>query len=174
MSDDLHLRFPNGRFQPPAEPLPAAARAALIDDIARLPDEFRAAAAALTAAQLDTPYRPDGWTGRQVIHHVPESHMNAFVRFKLALTEELPTIRPYDESAWTAMADARTAPPELSLSLVDALHARWVLVLRHMRDADFVRRYNHPDMGPVSLDKALALYSWHGKHHTAHLRLLST
>ena len=173
MSDDLHLRFPIGKFQAPSEPLTASARAALIDDIERLPAEFRAAAAALPAGQLDTPYRPGGWTGRQVIHHVPESHMNAFVRFKLALTEDVPTIRPYDEGGWAAMTDSRTAPPELSLSLIDALHVRWVLVLRNMSDADFLRCYNHPEMGPVSLDKAVALYSWHGKHHTGHLKLLA-
>jgi hypothetical protein len=145
----------------------------LIDDIERLPGEFRAAASALSAAQLDTPYRPGGWTGRQVIHHVPESHMNAFVRFKLALTEDLPTIRPYDEAGWASLKDSRTAPPELSLALIDALHVRWVLVLRNMSDADFVRRYNHPELGPYTLDKAIALYSWHGKHHTAHLRLIT-
>jgi len=173
MSEHLDLRFPIGKFQPPIEPLTSAARTALIDDIERLPGEFRAAAMALTPAQLDTPYRPGGWTGRQVIHHVPESHMNAFVRFKLALTEDLPTIRPYDEAAWSAMQDSRTAAPELSLTLLDALHARWVLVLRNMSDADFLRRYNHPEMGPVGLDKAIALYSWHGKHHTGHLRLLA-
>ncbi len=173
MSDDLHLRFPIGKFQAPATPLDAVARGAFIADIERLPHDIRDAVAALSEQQLDTPYRPGGWTARQVTHHVPESHMNAFVRFKLALTEDTPTIRPYDENGWASLPDARTAPPSLSLDLIDALHQRWVLVLRHMTDGDFAREYMHPELGPFRLDKALALYSWHGKHHTAHIRSIA-
>ena len=125
--------------------------------------------AGLNEQQLDTPYRPDGWTVRQVVHHVADSHMNALTRFKLALTEEHPTIKPYDEAAWAKLEDTRTAPVETSLTLLDALHDRWVRVLRAMKTSDFARTLQHPESGDQNLDQVLALYDWHGRHHTAHV-----
>jgi hypothetical protein len=133
---------------------------------------LRAAAAELSEDQLNTPYRPGGWTVRQVIHHVPESHMNAYIRFKLALTENEPTVKPYDEAAWAELSDVRDTPIGVSLALLDNLHDRWVRVLRSMRDADFAKQFRHPELGAVSLEKNLALYAWHGKHHVAHITSL--
>lgn len=173
VSDDLHLRFPIGRFERPDGPLDPATRAAFIADIEALPQRLRDAVAALGPGRLDAPYRPGGWTGRQVVHHLPDSHLNAYVRFKLTLTESSPTIRPYDEGAWAELPDGRLAPPEISLGLLDALHRRWSLVLRNMDAAAFSRVYVHPEFGHTfTLDTALALYSWHGRHHTAHVRSL--
>jgi hypothetical protein len=126
----------------------------------------------LNEQQLNTPYREGGWTVRQVVHHVPESHMNAYIRFKLALTETDPTVKPYDEAAWAETADVRETPIEVSLALVENLHARWVILLRSMSDADFKKQFVHPDNGVVSLEKNLALYAWHGKHHVAHITSL--
>ena len=128
--------------------------------------------AGLTSEQLDTPYRPDGWTVRQVVHHVPESHMNAYIRFKLALTEDEPTVKPYDEGAWAKLPDVESTPIEVSLTMLDALHDRWVRVLKEMRDADFARTFRHPQLGLVRLEGNLALYAWHGKHHLAHITSL--
>jgi len=126
----------------------------------------------LNEAQLDTPYRDGGWTVRQVVHHVPDSHMNAYMRFRLALTEHEPVIKPYDEAAWAELVDGKTAPPEISLALLDALHDRWVRLLRSMTDADFQKQFRHPELGVVPLEKNLALYAWHGKHHVAHITRL--
>jgi len=126
----------------------------------------------LNEAQLDTPYRDGGWTVRQVVHHVPDSHMNAYIRFRLALTEHEPVIKPYDEAAWAELVDAKSAPPEISLTLLDALHDRWVRLLRSMSDADFLKQFRHPELGVVPLEKNLALYAWHGKHHVAHITRL--
>jgi uncharacterized damage-inducible protein DinB len=162
------LRFPIGRFQRPASLSPGQRRDA-IDSIAATPARLRAAVAGLDAAQLDTPYRPDGWTVRQVIHHVPDSHSNALIRFKLALTEDVPTIKPYDEAAWAKLEDARSTPIETSLSLVDGLHDRWVRILNAMSPADFARGLRHPENGPMTLDQMLALYEWHGRHHVGHI-----
>jgi DinB superfamily len=164
----VDLRYPIGRFTvPDADP---AAYARLIDEIERAPSELRAAFEGLDDAQLDTPYREGGWTIRQVAHHVPDSHMNAYVRFKLALTEDAPRIKPYDESRWAQLADARL-PIAPSLALLDALHVRWVTLLRAMSPDDFTQRsYDHPENGPTPLRAALGLYAWHGKHHTAHVR----
>jgi hypothetical protein len=162
------LRFPIGRYQRPASLTPEERRAA-IDAIVAAPVYLRAAVRGLDDAKLDTPYRPDGWTVRQVVHHVPDSHMNAFIRFKLALTEETPTIKPYDEGAWAKLEDARSTPIETSLALLDSLHDRWVRVLRAMADAEFSRELNHPENGLMSLDQVLAMYEWHGKHHVAHI-----
>jgi hypothetical protein len=162
------LRFPIGRYQRPASLTPEERRAA-IDAIVAAPVYLRAAVRGLDDAKLDTPYRPDGWTVRQVVHHVPDSHMNAFIRFKLALTEDTPTIKPYDESAWAKLEDARSTPIETSLALLDSLHDRWVRVLRAMADAEFSRELNHPENGLMSLDQVLAMYEWHGKHHVAHI-----
>jgi hypothetical protein len=167
----MDKQFPIGKFQRPPGPLDAAARASLIDQIEQLPSEFRRIATSLTDAQLQTRYRPGGWTARQVVHHVPDSHMNAYVRFKLAVTEDTPTIKPYDEARWAELADSR-APITVSLDLLDAVHHRWVLLLRSFGPAEFARAYKHPDMGVVPLDAALALYAWHGAHHAGHLKLV--
>ena len=166
------LRFPVGRFQRPQSLEPKQRRAA-IDTIAEAPTKLRAAVAGLTDAQLDTPYRPEGWTVRQVVHHVPDSHLNAYTRFKLALTEDTPTIKPYDEARWAALPDGKCALIEESLTLLDALHKRWVVMLRAMTPAEFGRTISHPEWaGPMSLDQVLALYAWHGRHHTAHVTAL--
>jgi hypothetical protein len=161
------LRYPIGRYTlPDADP---ATYARLIDEIEQLPRALRAAVDGLTDAQLDTPYRDGGWTVRQVVHHVPDSHVNAYVRFKLALTEDAPRIKPYEESRWAQLADARL-PVAPSLALLDALHVRWVTLLRAMSPEDFERRaYDHPEDGLMTLRAALGLYAWHGKHHTAHI-----
>ena len=133
---------------------------------------MRAAVAGLTPERFDTPYRPGGWTVRQVVHHVPDSHMNAYVRFKLALTEDEPTIKPYEEAAWAELADSASTPADVSLTLLETLHDRWVRLLRSMTEADFARKFRHPQLGVVPLDKNLALYAWHGKHHVAHITSL--
>ena len=146
-------QFPIGKFHGPGAPLEPAARAAYIDEIERMPGALRALAGGMHDAQLDTPYRPGGWTVRQVVHHIPESHMNAYVRFKLALTEEEPTIKPYDEGLWAELDDARTAPIEVSLVLLEALHRRWVLMLESLSAADIARKFRHPELGVVSLEK---------------------
>ncbi|HKY06481.1 MAG TPA: putative metal-dependent hydrolase [Blastocatellia bacterium] len=166
------LRFPIGQFKFEDRALSDADRASYIDQIARTPRRLREAVRGLTDEQLDTPYRPGGWTVRQVIHHVPDSHLNSYVRFKLALTEDEPVIKPYDEAGWAALADSRSAPVEASLGLLDSLHERWVLLLKSIAPSDFARSFNHPERGRVSLDANLALYAWHGKHHVAHITSL--
>ena len=128
--------------------------------------------ASLNDAQLDTPYREGGWTVRQVVHHVPDSHMNAYVRWKLALTEDQPTIKPYEEARWAELADTKSTPIDVSLALLDSLHDRWVRLLRSVKDSDFARTFRHPDHGVRTLDWMLLLYQWHGKHHTAHITQL--
>ena len=162
------LRYPVGKHQRP-ETLNAAQRQAAIETIAAAPRAMREAVRGLDDAQLDTPYRPEGWTVRQVVHHVPDSHMNAYTRTKLALTETGPTIKPYDESAWATLEDSRSTPIETSLMLLEMLHDRWVRILRSMNAADFARTLNHPENGVMSLDQLLALYDWHGRHHVAHI-----
>jgi uncharacterized damage-inducible protein DinB len=166
----VDLRYPIGRFQRPVD-VTAADRATSIEDIAAAPGWLRDAVRGLDDAQLDTPYRPDGWTVRQVVHHVPDSHVNSFVRFKLALTEDAPTIKPYDEKRWAALPDGRSGLVAESLALLDALHVRWVYLLRAMTPADFARTVVHPDRpgAPMTLDVMLALYAWHGRHHVAHI-----
>lgn len=164
------LRYPTGKYQRPRGPLTAEQRRTMIDVIARTPAEFHAAASGLSESQLDTPYRPEGWTVRQLVHHVPDSHMNAYVRFKLALTEDTPTIKPYFEDRWAKLSDSRDTPIETSLTMLTALHDRWVRLLRAMAPDDFSRQISHPEWeGPLSLDAVLALYAWHGPHHTAHI-----
>jgi len=165
------LSYPVGRYQRPGT-LTDEQRRAAIDSIAKAPVAFRAAVSGLTERQLDTPYRPDGWTVRQVVHHVPDSHMNAFIRFKLALTEDKPTIKTYEESEWAKLEDARSTPIETSLSLLDLLHDRWIRVLRAMSPSDFRRALIHPENGEMTLDDLLAMYEWHGRHHTAHVTRL--
>jgi hypothetical protein len=164
------LKHPIGRFSFQAPSTPAQ-RSQWIDEIAAAPAQLRAAVARLTDEQLDTPYRPEGWTVRQVVHHVPDSHLNSYVRFKLALTEDNPTIKPYDEAAWAELADLST-PIEVSLTLLESLHARWVVLMRSMSDADFLKQFRHPERGPVTLEMNLALYAWHGKHHISHITSL--
>jgi uncharacterized damage-inducible protein DinB len=168
MSD---LQYPIGEFQWSGTASDDDRRRA-IAAIAAAPAQLRAAVAGLTSKQLDTPYRPDGWTIRQVVHHVPDSHMNAYVRFKLALTEEQPTIKPYQEARWAELADTKATPVETSLALLESLHERWVMLLRSMSAEDFARTLNHPEMGVGTLDRTLALYAWHGAHHAAHVTSL--
>ena len=169
MSDDL--RYPIGRVNKPAG-VTDAHRQHWIDEIAAAPAALRAAVAGLTDEQLDTPYRPEGWTVRQVIHHVPDSHLNAYVRFRWALTEDDPPIKAYDEKTWAELPDARTAPIDVSLALLDAVHARWLLLLRSLTAADCARTIQHPEYGPMTVDDLLALYAWHGRHHAAHVTTL--
>lgn len=163
------LRFPTGRFQRPSFPLSPAERARMIEVIAETPAKLRAAVSGLSEQQIDTPYREGGWTVRQLVHHVPDSHINSYVRFRLGLTEDAPTIKTYEESAWAQLADARSAPIEMSLMLLDALHERWVILLRSMTPADWSREITHPEHGRLPLDFFLALYAWHGPHHVAHV-----
>lgn len=167
MAEDL--RYPVGRFTRPASLTPPERQQA-IEAIAAAPAALRGAVRGLSEAQLDTPYRPDGWTVRQVVHHVPDSHMNAYCRFKLGLTEDVPTIKPYDEALWAELPDGKSQLIEESLTLLQALHARWLVMLRAMKPADFARTITHPEwQGPMSLDTVLALYAWHGRHHVAHV-----
>lgn len=165
---EANLQYPVGKFQRP-ENLSEEQRRACISVIAETPARLKAAVAGLRAAQLDTPYRPGGWTVRQVAHHMPDSHMNSYVRFRLALTETEPTIKPYDEARWAELADAKTAPIEPSLALLENLHARWVLLLQSLSGADWARTFRHPDLGLMTLEQNLALYDWHGRHHVAHI-----
>ncbi|HEY2460867.1 MAG TPA: bacillithiol transferase BstA [Candidatus Acidoferrum sp.] len=161
-------RYPTGKYVPPQEVSPALRQQA-IEEIAAMPAKFRAAINGLNDAQLDTPYREGGWTVRQVAHHVPDSHMNAYVRWKLALTEDRPTIKPYDEDRWAQLPDAKNNPVEGSLTLLENLHDRWVGVLRVTKQEEFSRKFNHPEHGERTLDWMLFLYAWHGRHHTAHI-----
>lgn len=165
-------RFPIGPFVTP-DLLTASERTAAIEQIAWAPAALRRAVQGLDEARLATPYRDGGWTVRQVVHHVPDSHVNAYVRFKLALTEDRPTIKPYQQERWAELADVAAVPVDVSLTLLTALHVRWVALLRAMSAADFARAFVHPEMGrPLTLDQALALYAWHGRHHTAHITAL--
>jgi hypothetical protein len=162
-------QYPIGRFQRCAGPLNRQQRTRLIDDIERVPSEIRSLVEPLTEAQLERRYRVDGWTIRQVVHHVPDSHMNSYVRMKLAVTESSPPrINAYDEARWAELADVGL-PVSVSLDLLTALHTRWVRFLRSLSDEDFNRSYLHPDLGAYPLYDALALYAWHGQHHAAHI-----
>ena len=162
------LRYPVGTFVLD-KTATADKRAAWIGQIAEAPALMRAAVDGLSDRQFDLPYRPGGWTVRQVVHHVPDSHLNAYCRYKLALTETNPTIKPYDEAAWANVADTARTPPAVSLALLDALHARWVVLLESLSAADFDRPLHHPENGAVTLNWMLQLYAWHGRHHTAHI-----
>ncbi len=164
-------RFPTGKFHFNPD-VTAEIRRQAIAAIRDTPSALRAAVLGLGEAQLKTPYRDGGWTVRQVVHHVPESHMNAFTRFKLALTEENPTIKPYDEGAWAKLADVERTPVETSLVLLDALHQRWATLLEAMTPDDFARPLMHPVSGPMTLDRMLQMYAWHGRHHVAHVTTL--
>lgn len=169
MTDDL--RYPTGKFSFDADVTPAR-RATFIAAIREAPGAFRSAVRGLNEDQINTPYRPGGWTVRQVVHHVPESHMNAFTRFKLGLTEDNPTVKPYDENAWVQLADIRREPIETSLVLLDSLHKRWVTLLETMTPEEFGRTVFHPEMQQVSLDFLLQMYAWHGRHHATHITAL--
>ena len=169
---ETELRYPIGKFDFDA-PINDADYPKLITAIAEAPVALRSAVAGLTRDQLETRYRPGGWTVKQVVHHVPDSHLNAYTRFKLALTENEPTIKPYDEAAWAELPDSRKVPMEVSLDLLDALHLRWVALLSSMDTADFNRGLRHPEHGRVlTLGQMLGLYAWHGRHHVAHITSL--
>ena len=167
----MDFSYPIGRFEWKGQHTPEERRR-LIDAIAATPQRLRAAVSDLSVEQLDTPYRPGGWTVRQVVHHVPESHMNSYIRFKLALTEDQPTVKPYDEARWAELPDVGGTPIDVSLNLLQALHERWVVLLRSLTAADFSKQFHHPEIGIVSLDRNLALYAWHGAHHVAHITSL--
>ncbi len=161
------VRYPIGR-QPRLSTLTPAQRAEGVAQIAALPANLRRAVQGLDDRQLDTPYRDGGWTVRQVVHHVPDSHVNAYIRCKFLLTVDRPTIMPYDQATWAVTPETR-APVEVSLALLEALHRRWVLLLEGLKPADFARTLNHPENGIMTLDGIVADYAWHGRHHTAHI-----
>lgn len=167
-TSDERLRYPIGHFEPPPQ-ITAADRARWLDELEMLPNNLREAVEDLGNKQLDTPYRPGGWTVRQVVHHLPDSHMNSYERFRLALTEDAPVIKPYDEAAWAELPDAKAAPIEMSLTLLDALHARWLILLRSLSDSQLARIFKHPQLGEVPLDRAIGLYAWHGRHHVSQI-----
>ena len=167
----MDLRYPIGRFTPDATPTPET-RTRHIAEVAALPQRFRNAVSGLSDTQLSTPYRDGGWTVRQLIHHVPDSHLNAYIRCKLALTEDSPTIKPYDQEAWANLADSALTPAEVSLSLLEAVHTRWVTLLRALTPDDFQRKFNHPETGVQSVDTTVAFYAWHGNHHLGHITAL--
>ncbi len=167
----MDLRYPIGQFKFEGTPSAQQLRQ-FIADIEDTPARLRSALAGLSDEQLDTQYRPGGWTVRQVAHHLPDSHINAYVRMKLALTEDNPTIKPYDEARWAETSEIRRTPIATSLTLLESLHQRWVVLLKALAPADFRRTFNHPESGPWTLGKYLALYSWHGKHHVAHITTL--
>jgi hypothetical protein len=162
------LRYPIGKLDVP-ETITDAERQQYIQDIAEAPAKLRAVLQGLTPEQLDTPYRLGGWTVRQVVHHLPDSHMNGYVRYKLALTEDEPTIKPYDEARWAELPEAKTGPIEVSLTLFESLHQRWVMMLKAMKAEEWSRSLVHPERGKMSLDKYTALYAWHCRHHVAHI-----
>ncbi len=164
-------RYPVGRPPRDSSPLDAAGRAALVAIIAETPATLRGLVAGLTEAQLETSYRGGGWTIRQVVHHLPDSHINAYVRMKLAATETAPAIKTYDEARWAELPEARTAPVAMSLDLLDALHRRWTAFLKALPADAFTRTFAHPDWGEVTIDQAIRIYAWHCRHHTAHVRL---
>ena len=161
-------RYPIGKYDPMADTT-AAQRQISIGNVAAAPQQLRAAVQGLTPAQLDTPYRPGGWTVRQVVHHVTDSHLNSYVRFRWALTEAEPLIKAYDEKAWALLPDASTADPAVSLALLEALHQRWVILLQAMTPEHFNRTLRHPEAGLLKLETMLGLYDWHGRHHIAHI-----
>jgi uncharacterized damage-inducible protein DinB len=165
------LRYPIGRFDIKS-PVAEADYPRLIGEIAETPGAMRSAVAGLSRDQLETPYRPGGWTVKQVVHHLPDSHLNAYTRFKLALTEDEPTIKAYNEAKWAELPDSQRVPIDVSLDLLDSLHMRWVSLLRGMDAADFRRGLNHPERGFMMLSQLLNMYAWHGRHHVAHITAL--
>lgn len=169
MTDDL--RYPIGKFVYDEDKADLN-RAAAIRSIAELPGRLRIAILGLSFSQMRTPYRPGGWTLNQLIHHIADSHMNSFIRFKLALTEDAPLIKSYEEHLWAELPDAKNESPELSLKIIDALHERWFLLLKSLKPEDFLRKLTHPEHGLIDLRYLIAMYEWHGKHHTAHITKL--
>jgi hypothetical protein len=169
--DIEQLRYPVGPMPRSSAPLDARTREAYLAILETTPANIRSLVTGLSDAQLDTPYRPGGWTVRQVVHHVPDSHMNAYVRMKLAVTEAQPTVKTYEEGLWADLPEARSAPVLMSLDLLDALHRRWVAFLRALPVTDFRKTFSHPEWGIVSIDESLGMYGWHCRHHTAHIRL---
>jgi len=169
--DENNLKYPIGRYQAPAT-ISTAQRAAWMEEMANLPLNLKKSVAGLSDAQLDTPYRSGGWTVRQVVHHLPDSHLNSYMRFRLALTENSPLIKPYDEAAWAELSDARSAPVAPSLALLEGLQGRFVMLLRSLSDADFARTFRHPELGEKRLDWTLGLYAWHSLHHVAQINNL--
>ena len=161
-------RYPVDKFHYEGPPTDAQ-KQAFLSEIAQAPANLRTAVKGLSDAQLNTPYRDGGWTVRQVVHHVPDSHLNSYIRFKLALTEDEPTIKSYAEDRWAELADTKETPVEVSLTLLDSLHDRWVRLLRSLTPEHWKRTYRHPELGPMTLEKTLALYAWHGRHHVAHV-----
>ncbi len=162
------LCYPIGRFTHDG-PVTEADLAGWTADLDALPEQLRAAVAGLDDAQLDTPYRPDGWTVRQVVHHVPDSHLNAFVRFKWALTEDAPPIKAYDQDGWASLPDTHAVPVETALAFLEALHARWTGLIRALDREALARTFLHPVSGVNRLDKTVGMYAWHGRHHVAHV-----
>lgn len=171
MSTASDLRYPIGPYQAPKE-ITSDTRAQWIREIEILPENLRRAVYGLNDVQLDTPYRPGGWTVRQVVHHYADSHLNSYTRFRWAVTEDVPTIKTYNEADWAELADAKTAPIELSLGLLDGLHARWALLLRSFGDREYARRMQHPEWGEIRVDWLLGQYAWHCRHHVAHITAL--
>lgn len=167
---EIDPRYPVGRFQRPEQVTPHE-RMAAIAELAALPAKLREALEGLDRVQLETPYREGGWTVRQVVHHIADSHMNAFVRVRLALTEDWPTITPYNEKAWAMLHDS-AAPVAWSVTLVENLHARWVMLLESLADEDWARGVKHPENGPMTVELATLLYAWHSRHHVAHITRL--
>ncbi len=165
------LRYPIGKFRFP-DRVSTEERAKFVEQIAEAPARMKAVITGLSDERLDTPYRPGGWTVRQVVHHVPDSHLNSYVRFRWALTEDDPLIKSYHEDRWAELPDARTAPVEASLVLLESLHHRWTTLLRSLTGEEWKRTFRHPELGPVSLEQNAALYAWHGQHHVAHIRRL--
>ena len=166
------LKYPIGKFSAPQQ-ITAKDREAYIKDLQELPEQLRGTVTGLTESQLDTPYRPEGWTIRQVIHHLPDSHLNSYVRFKWTLTEDEPLIKAYDERLWSTLPDSERGPINMSIDLLQAIHIRWVWLLNSLNEDQWKKRFKHPEMGKqIPLDVNLSLYSWHGKHHLAHINSL--
>lgn len=168
MSTNMDLRYPIGRFAPPERITPEQLQE-WINELARLPDALRHAVEGLSQQQLDTPYRPGGWTVRQLVHHLPDSHLNCYQRYRLALTEDSPRIKAYNQTAWAELVDAKSAPIEPSLQLLAGLHARWILLLQSLSPAQWQRTFQHPENGQMRLDTTAGLYAWHSRHHLAHI-----
>ena len=173
MTEPDDLRYPIGRMPTVEGPVTARQREGWIGTVQSLPQKLQRAVRGFTTEQWDTPYRPGGWTVRQVVHHIPDSHLNAYIRFKLALTEDVPTVKPYDEAAWAELVDTQATKPEVSLTLLEALHARWVILLRSTPEQMYLRTYRHPEHGRTfTLQQLLAQYAWHSEHHLRHITAL--
>ena len=168
---EADLRYPIGKFQRPQE-ISADLLNSWIDEIEALPPKLSRSLEGLSEEQLDTPYRPGGWTVRQIAHHLPDSHINSYTRYRLALTEDAPLIKPYSEAAWAELPDAKKAPVRPSIELLECLHKRWTMLLRSMSPEQFTRTFEHPENGTVRLDTSTGLYAWHGRHHLAHIEAL--